>query len=188
MLDRLIPGTGGSPLRGLANARDSRSKRVSSYDVTGGNADCRQIQPGQTLVLADIPGAGCVNHIWFTIWHEEKLWPRKMVLRIYWDGEESPSVECPVGDFFGTGYRIAAYRSRYTQVTDDGTLHAFWVMPYRQSCSVTVHNLGKQDVDVATTGKSPRGWDWDDRSMYFRASSLCWSRVRALTNASCLLT
>ncbi|MGQ9454454.1 MAG: hypothetical protein ACUVRS_07550 [Armatimonadota bacterium] len=65
---------------------------MSSYDVTGGNRDWKQIDPDQTLVVADISGAGCINHIWFTIWHEDKFWPRKMVLRMYRDNERSPSI------------------------------------------------------------------------------------------------
>ncbi|MGC8861806.1 MAG: glycoside hydrolase family 172 protein [Armatimonadota bacterium] len=147
MFDRLVSGTGGSPLRGLANARNSRSRRVSSYDVTGGNADCKQIRPGETLVLADIHGAGCINHIWFTIWHEEKLWPRKMVLRMYWDGEESPSVECPVGDFFGVGHgRVRHYvalalnmvgrRENPTELA----MNCFFPMPFARQARITMTN------------------------------------------------
>lgn len=86
MLNNLTSGTGFSPLRGLANARNSRSKRISSYDTTGGNKDSKDIPPWETLTLAEIEGAGVISHIWFTIAHEDILYLRKMILRMYWDG------------------------------------------------------------------------------------------------------
>ena len=73
--------------------------------------------PGQTSTLADISGAGCVNHIWITAANEkmertpDALEPdflRKVLLRMYWDGEEEPSVNVPLGDFFGTGHARTA--------------------------------------------------------------------------------
>ncbi|MDH7601573.1 MAG: DUF2961 domain-containing protein [Armatimonadota bacterium] len=144
----LIQATGFSPMRGLANARQSRSKRISSYDTTGGNRDWKEIKAGETLTVAKISGAGCINHIWFTIWHEDKLWPRKMVLRMYWDGEESPSVECPVGDFFGVGHgRVRHYvalalnmvGSRDPNVTEIA-MNCFFPMPFASSARITMTN------------------------------------------------
>ena len=78
-------------------------KRVSSYDRTGGNADYRQVAPGQTFTVLDEPGPGVITHIWFTIADPELYHLKKIVLRMYWDGESRPSVEAPVGDFFGLG-------------------------------------------------------------------------------------
>ncbi len=98
----------GSPLGGLARLRNVRSKRYSSWDRTGGNDDRLHIQPGESALLADIDGAGSVSHIWVTIASEQKPaeenYLRKLVLRAFWDGEEHPSVEVPVGDFFGVGH------------------------------------------------------------------------------------
>lgn len=93
---------------------------------------------------------------------------RSTVLEIEFDGNRT--VWCPVGDFFGTGYRIAAYRSWHTQVTDDGTMTAFWVMPFEQSCTITIHNLGQQEVGLTTSVSSTEGWDWDDRALHFHAT------------------
>ena len=59
-----------------------------------------QIDAGQTFTLADITGPGAIQHIWMT---PTGQW-RFSILRIYWDGETTPSVECPVGDFFGAGW------------------------------------------------------------------------------------
>src|SRR5918997_1507154 len=98
----------GSPLGALARLRNVRSKRYSSWDRTGGNDDRLHIQPGETAMLADIDGAGSVSHIWVTIASAQKPaeenYLRKLVLRAFWDGEESPSVEVPIGDFFGVGH------------------------------------------------------------------------------------
>lgn len=58
------------------------------------------IQPGETFTIAEIDGPGCIQHIWLT---PTGKW-RNTILRMYWDGNENPSVECPVGDFFCAGW------------------------------------------------------------------------------------
>jgi len=99
---------GGEGLRGgldqLATPRPGRRRRSSSWDRSGKNADYFRVEPGATATLADIRGAGSIRHIWVTISHEESDYLRKLVLRAYWDGEGNPSVETPVGDFFGVGH------------------------------------------------------------------------------------
>ena len=148
MFEKLTQGTGGSPLRGLANARNSRSKRISSYDVTGDNADARPIPPGETLTIADIEGAGCINHIWFTIDNQDFLYPRKMIVRMYWDGEENPSVECPVGDFFGVGHgKVNHYVAMATNMITNPKTHHFnagmncyFPMPFAKGAKITMTN------------------------------------------------
>src|SRR5438105_203309 len=96
-------------LGALTRRRAGRTRRRSSYDTTGGNADARPIAVGETAVLADVQGAGCITHLWFTI-HcpDDRYYLRHLVLRMFWDGEQSPSVEVPVGDFFNIGHGIAA--------------------------------------------------------------------------------
>ena len=73
----------------IAKKRSAKRGRVSSYDVTGGNDDRKYIQPGETFTLAQLPGAGCIRHIWMTLANEgfvvEKHAHRKIVLRMYWD-------------------------------------------------------------------------------------------------------
>ena len=90
----------------LYRVRDAHSARASSYDRSGGNADMRPIAPGGTLVLADLKGPGCIRHIWVTISSDEEYYLRRLALRMYWDGEQNPSVEAPIGDFFGVGHGI----------------------------------------------------------------------------------
>ena len=88
--------TPGAMLSGLAQPHDYVLKRISSFDRTGANADMRTIAPGETLVLADEAGPGAITHIWITIATREPFHLKKIVLRMYWDGEASPSVEAPV--------------------------------------------------------------------------------------------
>ena len=93
----------GSTLAGLPQPNDYVLKRASSYDRSGGNADNRQIAAGETLSLLDETGPGVVSHIWMTIASRDPHHLKALVLRMYWDGEATPSVEAPIGDFFGLG-------------------------------------------------------------------------------------
>jgi len=136
-----------SPLSGLATLRDARSHRASSWDRTGGNRDAISIDPGATATLADIQGAGCIRHIWLTISCEDRLYLRKLVLRMYWDGEANPSVETPLGDFFGVGHAVAAHfvSLPLNMTTGPGRrLHAgmnsFWPMPFASAARLTIEN------------------------------------------------
>ena len=81
--------------------------RISSADPTGGNADKRTVEPGGAITVMDVDGPGAISHIWFTIADNEAYHLKRIVLRIYWDGEATPSVEAPIGDFFGLG--LGAY-------------------------------------------------------------------------------
>jgi hypothetical protein len=93
---------------------------------------------------------------------------RSTVLEIEFDDQRT--VWCPVGEFFGTGYQIHAYRSWYTQVTPDGTMQCFWVMPFARTCRLTVHNLGSEPVEVQEAKVACSPWTWDDRSLLFHAA------------------
>ncbi|MFH0796097.1 MAG: glycoside hydrolase family 172 protein [Candidatus Omnitrophota bacterium] len=95
----------GGILSGLCRIRPARTKRISSYDVTGRNADAWQIEPGKSKSLAEIDGPGCVTHIWMTQGGEPFLY-REVILKIYWDGEKNPSINVPLGDFFCLGHSL----------------------------------------------------------------------------------
>lgn len=94
----------GSPLGELARIRNVTTRRVSSWDQTGGNMDFRVVPPGETITLADVAGAGCINHIWCTHACEQDDYLRRIVLRARWDDEPDYSIEVPLGDFFGMGH------------------------------------------------------------------------------------
>jgi hypothetical protein len=84
-----------------ARAQNYRSLKQSSFDRTGGNADSWPIEPGATREVFASEGPGVITHIWFTIAAQSSNHLKEIVIRIYWDGQAKPSVEVPVGDFFG---------------------------------------------------------------------------------------
>jgi len=83
-----------------------KRKRISSHDPTHGNKDFLEIGKKRKKVIADIQGAGCITHIWITMDCSDRFFLRKVVLRAYWDDEKNPSIEVPIGDFFGIGHAI----------------------------------------------------------------------------------
>ena len=136
-----------SSLSGLTLPHEYVQKRVSSYDRSGGNADSRQIAPSETLTLFDEAGPGTVTHIWVTIATDEQFHLKKLVLRMYWDGEEAPSVEAPIGDFFGLGNaEYFRYESAVLAVASDKALNSFFPMPFQKHARITVTNEGQEKV------------------------------------------
>ncbi|MHC4124740.1 MAG: DUF2961 domain-containing protein, partial [Planctomycetota bacterium] len=95
------------------------------------------IQPGKTVVLADIKDSGIIQHIWMTPVGNY----RNNILRFYWDDEKEPSIECPVGDFFanGTG-EDARVSSLAICVNPRSGLNCYWQMPFRKRCKITLEN------------------------------------------------
>jgi len=134
-------------LGNLTQEQNYRSKRISSYDRTGANRDFYSIEPGETLTLAEISGPAIVHHIWVTI-NAEPFYGKKIVLRMYWDGEKDPSVEAPIGDFFGVGHGLNRnYASLSFVCTSQGRArNCFWQMPFRKSAKIEVTNEGTRTV------------------------------------------
>ena len=132
----------------LVEPHDYVLKRVSSYDRSGGNADYRKLPAGETLTLLEEPGPGVVTHIWITIASPENYHLKKLVLRMYWDNEPTPSVETPIGDFFGLGLGdYFTYQSLPLAVGSANALNSFFPMPFRKNAKITVSNEGKLPVD-----------------------------------------
>ena len=134
-------------LEKLGHRQDFVSKRVSSYDRTGGNKDSLTIEPGATAILADIKGPGAIHHIWVTI-AAEPFYGRKIVLRMFWDGEAAPSVEAPIGDFFGVGHGLNRNLSSLPIAcsSEGRARNCYWSMPFRSGAKITVTNEGSQAV------------------------------------------
>jgi hypothetical protein len=95
------------------------------------------------VTLAEIDGSGAIQHIWLTPLGNTRF----SVIRFYWDGEETPSVEVPVGDFFacGTG-RYSQISSLAVCVNPQNGFNCYWEMPFRKSCKITFENLDEKDV------------------------------------------
>jgi len=136
-------------LADLPQAKDYVQKRASSYDRTGGNADSRQIAAGETLTLLDEAGPALISHVWVTIASDDPNHLKALVLRMYWDGEATPSVETPIGDFFGLGlgdYHL--FQSLPLSVGADKALNSFFPMPFQKHARITVTNEGARKVDA----------------------------------------
>lgn len=140
-------GTAVDFLPPYARLQNYRSLKQSSHDTTGGNADRYPIKPGQTQELFSQKGPGIITHIWFTIAAQSRNHLKELVLRAYWDGNAKPSVEAPVGDFFGLNlgqYQI--YESAYLACSPGRSLNCYFAMPYRVGARMTVTNEGSDPV------------------------------------------
>lgn len=138
----------GGQLADLAKPHDYILRRSSSYDRSGGNADARPVAPGDTITVLDEVGPGEISHIWFTIADKEEKHLKKIVLRMNWDGESTPSVEAPIGDFFGLGNGdYFLYQSAPLAVGADKALNSFFPMPFRKHARITVTNEGQEKIN-----------------------------------------
>lgn len=101
------------------------------------------IQPGETYEIANIDGPGIIQHIWLT---PTGRW-RNAILRFYWDGQAQPSVECPVGDFFASGWNEYAQLSSLAVCVNPGSaFNCYWQMPFRKNCRITIENRAEEPV------------------------------------------
>lgn len=101
------------------------------------------IKPHETFVLADIVGSGAIQQIWMTI---TGVW-RFSILRIYWDDQEQPSVEVPVGDFFCNGWnKYAQVNSLPISVNPGSAFNSHFVMPFKKRCRITVENIDDNPI------------------------------------------
>jgi hypothetical protein len=131
----------------LAQLRDYESRRASSYDRTGANGDYTHLKAGETVALFDEAGPGEVRHIWITMATPEAYHLKKVVLRMYWDGETAPSVEAPIGDFFGLGLgTYTVFHSAPLTVAPDKALNCYFPMPFARRGRVTVTNEGSREI------------------------------------------
>ena len=104
-----------------------------------------RIGPGETFELADIEDSGAIQQIWMT---PTGHW-RFSILRIYWDGSDTPAVECPVGDFFACGWgRYAQVSSLAVCVNPGSAFNCYWEMPFRKRCRMTVENLAEDPMTL----------------------------------------
>ncbi len=99
------------------------------------------IDSGQTFTIAEISGPGAIQHIWMT---PTGNW-RYSILRFYWDDEKEPSIEVPVGDFFGMGWGEYAHLNSLAVTVNPGSaFNCYWVMPFRRKCRITMENIGDE--------------------------------------------
>jgi hypothetical protein len=154
-----------------ALAQDYRSLKQSSYDRTGGNADSWPIEPNATREIFVAEGPGVITHIWCTIAAQSGNHLKEVVMRIYWDGNSKPSVEVPVGDFFGLNLgQYNVYQSAFLNCSSVKAMNCYFAMPFRRSARITVTNESTQrvgayysNIDYQLVPALP------ERSLYFHA-------------------
>jgi hypothetical protein len=152
-------------LKDLTRIQSATTGRASSWDVTGRNSDAWVIPAGETRVLADINGPGCITHIWMT---QQKHY-RECLLKITWDNASQPSVLCPLGDFFGLGHNIVnsyesllftASTNRNNAFNQGCALNSYVYMPFKERAVIELINDSNEDhrqyfyVDYETYGRS----------------------------------
>lgn len=133
------------------------------------------IPAGETVTVADVDGPGAFTHMWITTLPAH--W-RRVILRMYWDDEETPSVEVPLGDFFANGWcEFSQINSIPISVNPGGGLNCYWEMPFRKHARITAENIGADvlegffyQFDYALT-------DVPDEAAYFHAQ---WRRANPL--------
>ena len=103
---------------------------------------CIFLPPAAAAVIMDIDGPGVIRHIWMTV---DSVFTRQLVLRMYWDGEETPSVEVPLGDFFcNANKHESRILSLPINVNPNNGLNCFFPMPFRKHAKITVENLNPE--------------------------------------------
>ncbi len=162
---------GAAALPQYARAQNYRSLKQSSYDRTGGNADRYQLPAGATQEVFFSDGPGVITHIWFTIGSGNRDLLKQIVLRMYWEGNSKPSVETPIGDFFGLNLaQFFNYESQFLSCSPIRALNSYFAMPFRRSARIAVTNespaqIGAfySNVDYQLVPSLP------DDAMYFHA-------------------
>lgn len=142
------PSGPAADLPDYAKLRNYKSLKQSSFDRTGGNRDSFHIAPGQTFEVFQSAGPGIITHIWFTIAARSAHHLKELVLRIHWDGNAAPSVETPVGDFFGLNLGdYFVYQSAFLNCSSVKALNCYFAMPFKKSAKITITNEGTEPVD-----------------------------------------
>ena len=154
-----------------ARGQRYRSGKQSSHDPTGGNQDYWPIKSGEQRDVFVASGTGVISHIWFTIAAQSPLHLKELVLRAYWDALTRPSVETPIGDFFGLNLGdYVIYESEYLACSPGQSLNCYFAMPYRKGARLSVTNEGNRDVGAFYSNIDY--WELDtlpDDALYFHA-------------------
>jgi hypothetical protein len=155
------------PYRSLFTYTGARSRRASSWDRSGGNMDFVMVGPGQTVTLLEHEGPGCITHVYCALAFAEITDYRDAIIRCYWDGEHTPSVEVPLGDFFGLAHgRIRHVRSAMTAVNPGfGSSHglsSYFPMPFAGGARITIEHRGDKHLG----GLLPALWYHIDYETY----------------------
>ncbi|HEX8600530.1 MAG TPA: glycoside hydrolase family 172 protein [Chloroflexia bacterium] len=160
----------GMHLGNLARLSNAQTRSISAENFTGGKGQggrategtgampardlgvgwkvspSIKIAPQSVAALADIQGSGGIQHIWITT--HKSQW-RQLILRCYWDGDERPAVEVPLGDFFCNGWcEYSHVSSLPIAVNPHGGFNSYWEMPFRRNARITVESLSGDEITL----------------------------------------
>ena len=122
-------------------------KSCGVADAIDTKANVRDLPPGQTVTLMELDGPATLVAFRARLVSDERWALRRVLLMMYWDGEERPSVECPLGDFFGTGYYANPYKSLPLGTGPDGG-YCLWRMPFHKSARIVAANQGAKPAKL----------------------------------------
>lgn len=169
-----------SSLENIFKKREFSRRRISSCNKSGDNDDRIYIKPGTTQVVASGEGPGVITHIWMTMQNEgfviEPNYLRKVVLKMYWDDCDHPSVQAPIGDFFGMGHAMCRnFVSAPLQMSpEDGKgFNSWWPMPFKKNFKIEVVNDCNTDLILYFYIDYEVHPTVDEDAMYFHA---LWNR------------
>lgn len=129
----------------LPYLKDSKLIQVSSHDTTGGNNDMISIAPGKEARILQVQGPGIITRIWFQIDSDDPYFLRRILLKMYWDHEDDPSVEVPIGDFFGSGFSYRQYVTPYLGMSSGGYT-CFFPMPFEDFARIVIVNESSHEL------------------------------------------
>ena len=138
--------TGPSMLDNLIRLQKFKTAQESSYDRTGGNEDFVSIEPGDKAVICDVDGPGQISRIWVTVASPDTYVRRTCVIRMFWDNEASPSVEAPLGDFFGVGFGQYKHYTALPMGMSSGGYYCYLPMPFAKRARIEIENQGNKKI------------------------------------------
>lgn len=130
--------------------KGSGGQAASNLGVGRKGMPAKWIGPGEEVTLCDIEGSGTIRHIWMTGGFKDKrLALRSMVIRGFWEGQEHPSIECPVGDFMGSANaRYSAYQSAVHSSGENAAFNFWLPMPFNERGKLTLTNEGDDGITI----------------------------------------
>jgi hypothetical protein len=157
-----------------ASAENKKAEEGGGGKARNGRKGSPCIEPckmGETYTLLDVNGPGVIRHIWITVPFDVVSNMRNLIIRMYWDHQETPSVEVPLGDFFGVSFGRQSHMVSECVTMQSGKGLNCWIpMPFQKHAKITVENDATQDVSMLFYQIDfTQGDELDDESGYFHA-------------------
>jgi len=124
----------------LPSLRGGAMQQASSAEAQANGADFIMIRPGETKTIAELRGPAIVKRIWLTVKCSDDMFLRKVLFRVYWDNETNPSIDCPLGDFFGVGFALYKEYTSLLMGMSSGGYYCYFPMPFAQSARFEIVN------------------------------------------------